>query len=505
MSPERLLLPSLIASCTILFVGCAPPHLDVSEIAALEDAVLVVDRGGLVRVVRIDEAGTSATDVELGEGDASLLARPGSPAQALVLTEGKLGDAREMAMPSELVLLDRTGELRRWTFLGQYEAAQASRDGRYVVALAPRGRLVVENRVEVVDLTMDAGDANPIALSLRSLGGEAPVAAEISEVLPWSDGRDLRVAALFAAGQLSLFDLDAPDDPPVTIPTTSDSSSVGPAPVEGFFVGDELVVRASARQLLVVALVPGTASRRFDVAVRTLAASAPIVAVAIDGRGASPRVLAITASTLDVFDLETGMSAVVMVEAGYRNILPFDGPAPGDVTSRPRLALYGPTRSITFVELGDRPTDVLGSFVLPLSFQPDAVVADADAGRLVVFEDLRRGGLELDVAASYGRRPVSVVDLFDRSALALDASDELSRAVVSTGLGDMWVAGADGYVNRFDLETEEQEERWLDHSAETLLPLLGPAQRVLALTTVRTGSFAILEAGMPPRSVTNAW
>ena len=173
--------------------------------------------------------------------------------------------------------------------------------------------------------------------------------------------------------------------------------------------------------------------------------------------------------------------------------------------SRPRLALYGAARSITFVELGSEPTDVLGSFVLPLAFQPDAVVADAIAGRLVVFEDLRRGALELDVAASYGRRPVSVVDVFDRSALALGASDDVSRAVVSTDLADMWVAGADGYVNRFDLETEEQEERWLDRPAETLLPLLGPAQRVLALTTVRTGSFAILEAGVAPRSVSNAW
>jgi hypothetical protein len=98
-----------------------------------------------------------------------------------------------------------------------------------------------------------------------------------------------------------------------------------------------------------------------------------------------------------------------------------------------------------------------------------------------------------------------VVDLFDRSALALAASDELSRAVVSTDLRDMWVAGASGYVNRFDLETEEQEERWLEHSAETLLPLRGTAQRVLAFTAVRTGTFAILQADVAPRTVSDAW
>ncbi len=253
MTVARILPLCLVA------LGCTN-HLDVAEIVGLDDAVLVVDRGGLVRIVRIDDAGTTSIDVALGEGTASLHARPHSPAEALVLTEGTLGDAREAPFPSELVRLDRTGELGRWTFRGQYETARVSRDGRYVVALAPRGRLVVENRVEVVDLSMPAGDANPLALSLRSLGGETPIAAEISEALPWSDGSELRVAALFAAGQLSLFDLDAPDDPPVTIPTTAAASAVSAAPIEGFFVGSELVLRAAGTQILVVALVPSTIS-----------------------------------------------------------------------------------------------------------------------------------------------------------------------------------------------------------------------------------------------------
>ncbi len=497
--------PTYVLPLLLALSGCSH-HLDVAQIAALDDAVLVLDRGGLVRVFRIDDASTSATDVDLAEGEPSLLARPGSPEEALVLTQGRLGDAREAPVPSELVRLDRTGELGRWAFSGQYAEARASRDGRYVVTLSPRGRLVVENRVEIADLTMAASAANPVALSLRSLGGESPAGAEISGALPWSDGRELRVAALFAAGQLSLFDLDAPDDPPVTIPTTADASAAQEVPIEGFFVDAELVLRTSSgSQLLVVALVPGTGTHRFDVAVRTLAASAPIVAVAIDARGSSPRVLALTRASLDVFDLETGMSAAVALPAAYGQILLFDGPAPGDATSRPRVALYGAARSIAFVDLGDRPTDVAGSFVLPLAFQPDAVVADASSGRLVVFEDLRRTPVALDVAASAGRRPVSVVDLFDRSALALEASDELSRAVVSTDLGEMWVAGAAGYVNRFDLETEQQEERWLEHSAETLLPLLGPAQRVLAFTNPRTGTFAVLQHGVGPRAVTDAW
>jgi hypothetical protein len=494
----------------LLLAGCNASHLDIIDVAALDDAVLVLDRAipdhaGLLRIVRIDATSTTSADVALGEGDPSLLARPGSPTERLVLTEGRLGDAQHAPLPSQLVRVDRTGELGRWTFQGQYTAARSSRDGRYVVALTPRGRLVVENRVEVVDLTMPAGTANPLALSLRSLGGEVPVAAELSGTIAWSDGHDLRVAALFAAGQLSLFDLDAPDETPVTIPTTTAATSVSAAPVEGFFVGSEIVVRSSGTQLLIVALVPSTGTRRFDVAVRTLAASGSIVSLAIDARGPSPRVLALTTSTLDVFDLETGMSTSVPMSASYAELLLFDGPAPSDPTSRPRVAVFGVAHSITFVDFGARPTDVLGSFVLPLSFQPDAVVADSTAGRLVVFQDLGRGTLDLDVAASFGRRPVSVVNLFDRSALALQASSDLSRAVVSTNLREVWVAGTDGYVNRFDLMTEQQEERWLDRPAQTLLPLLGNAQRVLALTDVYHGAFAILEAGVAPRPITNAW
>jgi hypothetical protein len=227
--------------------------------------------------------------------------------------------------------------------------------------------------------------------------------------------------------------------------------------------------------------------------------------VAVDTRGDAPRILAVTSSSLEVFDLGTGMSAMVSLPAPYASMLLFEGPAPGDPSVRSRVALYGGPASIAFVELGDAPADVRGSFVLPLTFQPDAVVADATAGRLIVFESLGRGALELDAAASYGRQPISVVDLFDRSAISLDATSDLSHAVVSTGLRDMWVAGAGGYVSRFDLATEEQEELWLAQAPETLLPLFGEAERVLAFSALRDGSFTILERGAAPRVVAGAW
>ncbi len=481
-----------LALLALSAASCAdfePRHL-----GPLEDAVLAIDdRLALARVVRIDAAGADIVDVPLAEGTAVLYERPGAPGEALVLTQGVLGDADEEPVPSEVAAIDRSGLLERWTLSGQYASAVISRDGRYLAALTPRGRLVVENRVEVVDLDAPPGDANPLALSLRSLGGEAPSAAAFSAPLPLGDG-ELRFAALFAAGQLSLFDLDAPDAPPITVPTTADGASVGPSPVEGVFVGAELIVRAdTGRQLLVVTIGEGTGPQRFDVSVRTLAVSGTVRTLVVDERSPSPRVLALGDAALHVFDLETGIETAVEVPGGYRHVLPFDGPAPGDATHRPRLALYGDAPSITFVELGEDAAEVRGAATLALAFRPSSVVADAEAGRLVVFESVVQGGSALDVARSYGRRPAAIVDLFDRSALALVAAPEVGYAAVAASLRQMWVASGEGYASGFDVETQEQRELWLDGRVEALLPLAGSSGRVLAFHSLVRGSFSVLE------------
>lgn len=476
----------------VSLAGCG--DFQARHLAPLEDAVLAVDdQLAVARVVRIEAGGADIVDVPLAEGAAVLYERPGALGEVLVLTQGVLGDADEEPVPSEVAAIDRSGLVERWTLSGQYASAVASRDGRYLAALTPRGRLVVENRVEVIDLEAAPGEANPLALSLRSLGGEAPTTAAFSAPLPVAGG-ELRLAALFAPGQLSLFDLDAPDVPPITVPTTADGATVGPAPVEGVFVGAELIVRAeTGGQLLVLTVGEGTGAQRFDVSVRTLAASSTVRALVVDERAPTPRVLALADAALHVFDLETGIETVVEVPRGYRHILPFDGPAPGDATERARLALYGDASSITFVELGDAAAEVLGAATLALAFRPSSVVADADAGRLVVFESFVQGGSALDVARSYGKRPAAIVDLFDRSALALVAAPEVGYAAVAASLRQMWVASGDGYASRFDVSTQDQRELWLDARVEALLPLAGSSGRVLAFHSLARGSFSVLE------------
>lgn len=478
-------------------LGCQ--SFEARHLAPLEDAVIVVDDElGIARVVRVDTTPIEQVDVALAEGPAALIARPESVSEALVFTQGTLGDAHEEAIPSELVHLDRTGEIGRWTFSRQYREIGTSADGRYAYAISPWGRLVVENDVEVVDLTRPSGDGNPFALSLRSLGGEAPVAAAFSAPLVWVDGAELRVAALFAAGQLSLFDLDRPGEPPVTIPTTVDGASVGPSPVEVLFVDHELVVRtAGGTQLLVIALGEprASAAQRFDVSLRTLAASSTVTSLAVDRRASTPRLIALSGRRVHVYDLATSIETSLELPAGYREILAFDGPAPGDPTSRPRLVLWGDSPSLTFVELGDSPTSVIGSSTLPLAVTPSDVVPDAAAGRLILFMDRYSGSVPLDVAGSHGRAPVAMIDLFDRSAIALATTSDVDRAVMSTDLSSMWIASDDGYVSRFDVDTHEQEELWLSGDVTTLLPIPGSTQRVLAFHRMENGSFTILEAG----------
>jgi len=491
-----------LALALLALTGCE--SFELTHLAPLEDAILGIDAvNGIARVVRVDTDPVQTTEIDLSEGGVLVLSRPDAPGEALVLTQGRIGDEDNPPLPAELVRVDRTGELDRWVFERQYFEARVSPSGRYVHTLAPFGRLVVENNIEVVDLDSPPGDANPISLSLRSLGGEVPTAAAFSEPLSWADGGTLRVAALFAAGQLSLFDLDAPDAPPVTVPTTVDGATVGPSPVEVRFVDAELVVRtADGSQLIVVSLLPrADGEQRFDVTLRTLATSGAVDSLAVDRRGDAPRLLALAGQRLYVFDLSTSIERVVELPSRYHSILQFEGPAPGDPEVRPRIVLWGSVSRLTFIELGAGASDVVDETSLPLAFRPDSVVTDASSGRLVVFE--RRGSAPgLDVAGSAGRVPVSVVDLFDRSALALTASGDVTRAAVSADLGDVWIASVDGYVSRFDVDSHEQEELWLEEDVASLLPLPGVGGRVLAFHHIRDGRFSILQPGVTePRRV----
>lgn len=490
MNARRLLPLACLAA-----LGCSP--FDLHHLAPLEDAIVGVDdQHWVARVVRVDTDPVQTTEILLAEGTAQLHPRPGAPGELAIFTEGTLGDADEPPIPSEVVLVDRTGERQRWTLGRQYRSAAISPDGRWLYATAPWGRLVVENDVEVIDLSQPPSAANPFSLSLRSLGGEVPTAAAFSDAIPWTDGRPLRLVALFAFGQLSLFDLDAPDAPPVTIPTTVDATAVGPAPVEALFVGSELVVRTqTGSQLLVVALTESDGgAQRFDVALRTLAASGPVRSLAVDRRSTTPRLVALTSSALHVYDLATSLETSIPTSAVYTSILEFEGPAPGDPAMRPRLVLWGESPNLTFVDLGEEASSVIDATRIPLSFTPVDVVADGAAGRLIAFVR-RDGASSLDVGGSSGRAPAAVIDLHDRSALALTTTIDVNRAVVSSDLADVWVATRDGYVNRFEIGSRAQEESWLDERVATLLPLFGTGRRVLAFHEVASGRFSILEPG----------
>jgi hypothetical protein len=469
---------SLLAGCEEAFVTDA--------VLPLEDAVVALDRSaGRARILRVgadgveDESEIAFEDVD----GAFLLPRPGDPDQVLFFHRGRIGDAEDPPLDAELVLLDRTGELGRWTLDGPYQAFAPDEGGRYVLVSAPNRRLSFENRVEVIDLN---APGVTIPLSLRSLGGEVPEAAAFSPPLPVASGDPLRVAALFAAGQLSLFDLDAPDNPPVTIPTTVSGTGRGPTPRAAQFVGREIVVTtASTTQLLVITLndVAGEGGLRFDPSIRTLATNGPVRRVTVDERSDPPRLLVLSGSTLQLFELSTGAEAEVPVSPQHTDVALFDGPAPGDPTVRPRLLTYGASSALTFVDLGEGPTEVLDVFQLALTTVPADVDVDAEGGRLVLFTS---AGSQ-DGPFETFRSPFALLDLFDRSATPLGVT-AIDRAFLSPAGRSLWLAGtSDGYVGRLDLETAVLEERFLpaDDGITALVPLSGETER--ALVFVRDG------------------
>ncbi|MEO0322356.1 MAG: hypothetical protein AAF447_05340 [Myxococcota bacterium] len=462
----------------------------------LDDAVVALDATrGEARVLRFGAGGAiegrATLTFDEGVQGVQTLARPGRTDEVLAVHQGRVGDADEETLDAELVLLGPEGERGRWTLDGPYLSFAPDEAGRYVLVSQPRRRLAFENRVEVVDL---AQPGLTVPLSLRSLGGEVPTAAAFSPPLPGDAETPLRVAALFAAGQLSLFDLDAPETPPATIPTTV-GGGAGPRPVEARFVGREVVVRTErSPQLLVLTLndFEGDGGLRFDPSIRTLATNGPVRLLRVDERGELPRLLALAGDTLHLFDLRTGAETQVAVPMQHTDLGFFDGPAPGDPVVRPRVVSYGGTAQLTFVDLGAAPTEVLGTTDLRLQAAPTAVDLDTGGGRLVLYGG---GG---GPARQASRSPFAILDLFDRSATPLGVTS-LDRAVLAPEGRSLWLAGtSDGYVGRLDLDGGQLEERFLTGTSITsLLPLAGGAER--ALVFVRGGDglnrFRVLTPG----------
>ncbi|MCA9536236.1 MAG: hypothetical protein KC593_21270 [Myxococcales bacterium] len=480
-------------------LGCPEPGFTMTQMAPLPDALLAVDDvHARARVLQLAERGTGRLDFDLGDGAATLLSR-GSEAsgstEVLVFTSGVPAEEGEEGSVAELVRVSSAGpEGTPWRFHDQYESVRLAGEERYAMAFAPLGRLVVDNRVELADLAAEPSDSNPVGLSLRSLGGEVPTDVAVSRPLGVGGG-ELRVVALLASGQLSLFDLDAPDLPPVTIPTNAVPGTTGPRPVEAVFVGERIVVRTEGgSQLLVVTLLTedsGT-GQRFDVTLSTLITGGPVRRLIVDERSSTPRLLAVGSGVLNVFDLDAGLRETVTLSAGQDQALLFEGTAPGDPNVRDRLVLFGATGRLTFVDFGAAPLDIRSVGSLQLDFTPIAMTADVTSAQLVAFRQGSGFPDVFDIADSRGRTPGALVSLEDRSATPLSTTG-IDRAVMSHDLTTLWVADGDGYVSRFDTVSLMQDETWLGAKVEFLVPLPGAAGLVLAFTNAATGSFTVMD------------
>jgi len=509
MTPNAMT-TALVASAALLFAGCpSATDLRVSQLAPLEDAVLAVDEtNGLARILQLGAGGDTRSDFAVGEGGATLLRRSESASDVLLFTRGVPAEEDEEGSVAEIVPVAHDGlrdfegrpvtedsPLARWRFSDQYEAVRFTGEERYAMAYAPIGRLVVDNRVEIADLDAAPSATNPVALSLRSLGGEVPTDVAISRPLAIGGG-GLRVVALLAPGQLSLFDLDAPSLPPITIPTGQVPGMAGPRPIEAVFVGDRIVVRTEAgSQLVVVSLSeadPADGGQRFDVSISTLLTSQPVLRLLVDERASAPRLLALAWNAMHVFDLEAGLRESVDLPGGALSALPFEGTAPGDPVVRDRLALYGATGHVVFVDFGSEPLDIRGVFELQLDFVPSEITPDTAGAQLIAFRAVAAGGHPLDVAKSRERTPSALIDLDDRSATPLSTTS-ITRSVLSDDLQFLWVADQEGYVSRFDTRALTQDEGWIGHSVELLLPLPGASGLVLAFTDPYAGTFTVMD------------
>jgi hypothetical protein len=308
------------------------------------------DRGG---VLSLDLAGDEPRAVRhpLPEGTVLGSARGTSaPSEVVLLTSGR--DAAEVKgrhvemVPSHALVLNRVTRTKDLPLSGRYQALAVSDDGRFAVAHAPVGSVVLQNAIEVVDLD----PATPVSTVVRlQLDGRAPERFVFSP----KDGFSRRVVAIPFPGSIVLLDLEHPERGEISVPLSVPGDTRAVTPQRILFAGDRMFVQSSgSSQVLVLELLAAPETPHgFRVIPSLLTARGNVVDIALTGSGDALRLL-ILAPELEVFDVQRGLSTS-MSGSGFAALLPFEGASPTDTTVAPRVLLYGGQTRVGFADLGD--------------------------------------------------------------------------------------------------------------------------------------------------------
>jgi hypothetical protein len=488
----------LFASVALNAVGCDEPPDPVRMLSsdppvALEDALLYLateDDTQSVWLLDLQDK-ARASRKALPEGEAHAFARPGHPGEAVVLTEGAAatledGEGKD-AVPSQLLLFDRTGETQRFTLSARYAALALSDDGRFAIAYATSGAWSTADNVTIVDLDNADADAPLPATSVRALDGSGPSAV----VFAPSDG-PRRIAVLVMTDAVNVVDLEHPERHDKVLPLKLPDASANLLATKVLFKGPFCFVQvANRRDVLLIRFEDDQSELGFTAALSTLGTENSVRDIALlESDESAPRLLALlSGGRLATIDVLNGNSETSSTMNDFAMAHVFRGQGPFDDEVRERALLYskgdgrlgfvdlqrelpGSERGVDLVQLSGGLSDV----VFPQS-EPLAVVGQNNG-------------------------TVSLVDLAQRTVSSLTTGAATDRLMLDEReqVANVWVMTMQGGLGVIDLAERKPSQVLLEHAATYVLPLFGDKPRVAVGQSAADGSLLVFEAGEPMRS-----
>lgn len=426
----------------VLLIGCGDTGsllsrpINLLPPAAVGRSIVFIDPSQHVAtIVDADDLTAEPTRITLPQQPQPLVPRPGSK-EALVLCRGASDDPRNEDEAAALVVLNETGEVRRYPLDTRFNAMTVSDDGDYAMLFFrdsdSSGSFVFNpNEVAVIDLTTDFVDeTNPYSRTLRSFGN-APSQIVFSPELTIDDSPRRLAVVLFKTGVL-LFDLDHLDRPEYTIElATGTDRTIDLAQVVFDSTLGRLYLRGDSSSdvyvLTLTATTPTDGGNDFAPSLNQLGIGAVPIDMALYGSEVDRRLLAITAgSQAVVVDANTSRTTAIPLPVSATSVQIYSATSPSDPVEEERAVLYdaGGT-SVMFLDLRDV-EERRARNLETLSVGSTYNAATTLGPRLVLLTHTGTG--------------LSLLNLEERTASPISSPQNLSNAVSDTIARKLWLA-----------------------------------------------------------------
>lgn len=421
-----------------------------------------------------------------------LVARPGTTGEALTLCRGASDDPRNDGERAALVVLNESGEDRRYPLPARFNAMKVSGDGQYAMLFfdddAQRDSLIFNpNEIAVVDLEQAPGETNPRTRTLRSFGS-APSQIVFSPAMQVGDST-LHLAVVLFETVVLLIDLDHLDRPEYTVElATSGAREVDLAEVVFDADRGRLYLRGnSSSDVYVLTLSPSSSTDNdFVPSLNQLGIGSVPIDLALYESGGEARLLAVTNNgQAVVVDTDTSSVTAIELPRTASSIQIYKAESPFDPVVEQRAVMYSAGSSnVMFLDLRN----------VEERRARNLETLDIQSGylRITPLED----NLVLLMHASTG---LSLLNLAERTASPIFSNQNLNNAVPDAEANKLWLAPpGQSQLGFLDLADFHPGAIDLTRAIDSLVQVGGEGPRKLAVVHRSTvGHVTLLDGANP--------